>query len=399
LRLRLSALMFLQYAVPGAVVPMYSWRMQQLRFTADQTAACCATQAVATVLAPLVVGHVADRWFPAERCLAVCALLAGIDLWVLADLRTPGAVFAATLVFWLLSGPASLLGTAICFSHLPHPERQFGPTRMWGTVGWMAAAWVLAGLLAGLSCDLAIAFRLGAVLAVVLAAWALRLPHTPPRKPGPDEMAAPLAALRLLRGLPFAVYGACALGVSMTLAFTTQGTPLLLRQLGMAEDRGPLTLTLAQATEVATLGLLPMFLLRMGLRGTMLLGLGSWTAALCLLARGRPLELVVGSQVFNGLCISGFWVAGQMFVNRAAGDGLRASAQSLLTFVNGLGLLGGNLLVGWLRDRTGDDLPQVFAVGAAVMAGLLLLFGAAFRLPAAGQAGAGPSPAGSDHGP
>lgn len=386
MRLRLSGLMFLQYAVPGAVWPMYSWRLQKLHFSPGETAACCATQAVATVLAPLVVGHVADRWVPAERFLVVCALLAGIDLWVLADLCTPGAVFAATLAFWLLIGPAMLLGTAICFTHLPHPDRQFGPTRMWGTVGWMVGAWMLAGLLLNPAWDLAVAFRLGAVLAVALAAWALRLPHTPPQKPaGEGGVAAPVAALRLLRGLPFAVYGACALGVSMTWSFSTQGTPLLLRQLGMPEDQGPLTLTLAQVTEVVTLGLLPMFLLRMGLRGTMLLGLGSWTVALCLLACGRPLGLVIGSQVFNGLCISGFWVAGQMFVNRSAGGGLRASAQSLLTFVNGLGMLGGNLLVGWLRDWTGDDLPRVFAVGAAVMAGLLLLFLAAFRdRPAAG---------------
>jgi MFS family permease len=413
LRLRLSALMFLQYAVPGAVWPMYSWRMEQLGFTPDQTAACCATQAVATVLAPLVAGHAADRWIAPERLLAVLALLAGIDLWVLADLYTPAAVFAASLVFWLLLGPTMLLTAAISFSHLPHPENQFGPIRMWGTVGWMAAGWLLGGLLANPawlsalvgwlrpgrpSCDLGDSFRLGAVLAVVLAAWALRLPHTAPRQSSSGG-AAPLAALRLLRGLPFAVYGACILGVSVTWSFASQGMPLLLRQLGMPVDQGAPTLTLAQVTEALTLGLLPLFLLRLGLRGTMLVGLGSWTAALCLLARGRPLWLVVGSQVFNGLYISGFWVAGQVFVNHSAGSGLRASAQSLLTFANGVGMLCGHLLVGWLRDWTRDDLPRVFAVGAAATACLLLLFGAAFRLPAAGQAGAGPSPAGSAHGP
>jgi hypothetical protein len=385
--------MFLQYAVPGAVLPMYSWRMEKLHFTADQTAACCATQAAATVLAPLIVGHAADRWIAAERFLSVLALLGGIDLWVLAELESPAGVFAASLLFWLLIGPAMLLAAVICFSHLQHPERQFGPTRMWGTVGWMVAGWMLSGLMAnpawlvrGLawlrpgrpSCDLGDSFRLGAVLAFVLAAWALRLPHTPPRNSSGGG-AAPLAALRLLRGLPFAVYGACILAVSATWSFASQCTPLLLRQLQMPEEQGALALTLAQVTEVAALGLLPMFLLRLGLRGTMLLGLGGWTMALCLLACGRPLWLVIGSQVFNGLYISGFWVAGQVFVNRTAGDGLRASAQSLLVFVTGLGMLGGHLLVGRLRAWTGDDLPRVFAVGAAGTACLLLLFLAAFR--------------------
>ncbi len=377
--------MCLQYAVPGAIWPLYSLRLKELGFTPGETAACCATQAVAYVVAPLVAGHVADRWVAAERCLAVCAVLTGIDLWLLADLHTPAAVFAATLVFWMLIGPAIMLGTAISFSHLPHPEQQFGPIRMWGTVGWMGANWVLAGLLAlptwlgRPAGDLADAFRLGALLALALAAWTLRLPHTPPQKPAGSGPAAPLAALRLLRGLPFAVYGTCAVGVCVTLSFSHQCTPLLMQRLGMAVDEVAPTLTLAQVTEILTLGLLPMFLLRMGLRGTMLLGLGGWTAALCLLGRGQPLGLVIGSLVFNGLCISGFLVAGQMFVNRAAGNGLRASAQSLLTVINGLGMLGGHLLVGRLRDWSGDDLPRVFAVGAALTAALMVLFLAAFR--------------------
>jgi hypothetical protein len=138
-------------------------------------------------------------------------------------------------------------------------------------------------------------------------------------------------------------------------------------------------LTLAQATEVAALALMPMILLRLGLRGTLLAGLASWVLSLSLLACGQPLGLVVGSLAFNGLGYSGFLVVGQMFVNRAAGDGLRASAQSLLTFVNGLGQFLGHLLVGQLRQWTGDDLPRVFLFGSVLTTALLVLFLAAFR--------------------
>jgi hypothetical protein len=122
-----------------------------------------------------------------------------------------------------------------------------------------------------------------------------------------------------------------------------------------------------------------MFLLRLGLRGTMVLGLGAWTAALWLQAAGRPRSLVVGSLAFNGLCISCFYVTGQIFVNRTAGSGLRASAQALVSFVNGLGQLAGHLLVGQIRRYNGDHLPGVFLVGALLTSALLVLFGAAFR--------------------
>src|SRR5207245_1714194 len=84
-----------------------------------------------------------DRCFPAQRCFSVCAFLCSGLLLVLAELTTPTAVFAVTLVFWMLMCPVFSLGTAICFTHLPRPDRDFGPVRMWGTVGWVGAAWLL----------------------------------------------------------------------------------------------------------------------------------------------------------------------------------------------------------------------------------------------------------------
>jgi hypothetical protein len=89
--------------------------------------------------------------------------------------------------------------------------------------------------------------------------------------------------------------------------------------------------------------------------------------------------LVVGSLGLNGLCITGFLVAGQVFVNRQATGDLRASVQALLAFVNGLGMLAGNLLVGWVRWLNGGEFTRTFAVGAAIMACLLLLFLVGFR--------------------
>jgi MFS family permease len=378
--------MFLQYAAPGAMLPLYSLHLQHLDFTAMEIAACCATQAMATVCASLLAGHVADRLISAERLLGVCAVLAGADLWLLAGLRDWSAVFAATLAFWLLTGPILLLGSTICFSHLKQPERQFGPIRMWGTVGWMAAAWLVGfwfwlshrDAMAGFRPDRADGsipglFQVSGLLSFVLGAYSLTLPHTPPQ-PARDSKPAPLAALQLLRGRAFFIYTVCLFGVCVTYPFTTQGTPLLLAKLGVSHARMPATLTLAQITEVISLGLLPMLLLRLSVRGTMLIGLAAWTASLSSQAIGRPVELVAGSLCLNGLCIAGFFVAGQVFVNSRVHDGLRASVQALITFVNGLGMLLGNLLVGWLRIWAGGELPQAFAVGALLMSCLLMVF-------------------------
>jgi MFS family permease len=416
--------MFLTYAAPGALIQLYSLHLQQLQFSPMLIGLCSAMQALATVLMALLVGQAADRWFSAERCVAVCAVLAGSALWLLSYLSGPFAILAVTLLYWLVTNPLLILCTTICFTHLRHPEKDFGAVRLWGTVGWMVPSWLLLSLncLNGWEHPTTTSlFRVGSAFAFALGLYAWTLPHSPPRansvrspafrrSAGPSEdgttnsggrpgvptgtappeggttkdggrRAAPLVALGLLGSRSFAAFCFCTIGVCLTFPFTQQATPLLLERLGIpVKWLGP-TLTAAQVSEVLTLALLPMLLLRLGLRGTMVLGLAAWTTSLCVLAMGQPLALVVGSLPLNGLCVTGFLVAGQVFVNRRATGEVRASVQSLLTFVNGLGMLTGHLLVGWLRWLHGGDLPQAFTVGAGITGLLLVVFLIGFREP------------------
>src|SRR5436309_1120937 len=107
--------MFLQYAVQGAMWPLFTLRLQELGFTPLEMGWACASQSLAALVGPLVAGQVADRWVPAERCLGACSLVAGALLWVLAELTTPIPVFGLSLAFWLVMGPATMLGTAVSF--------------------------------------------------------------------------------------------------------------------------------------------------------------------------------------------------------------------------------------------------------------------------------------------
>jgi predicted MFS family arabinose efflux permease len=362
-------------------------------------ASCCAAQAVAAVVSSLLAGQVADRWLSAEKAMAGCALLAGLDLWLLAELREPLPMFIATLFFWSVTGPMLLLGTTISFAHLKDPQRQFGSVRLWGTVGWVAIGWLVGYWLARpewLSECLAWvrpltpepkmvdAFRLGGVIAFIVAGYTFTLPATPPCRQPEKPAPAPLEAIKLLRGGTFATYCVCVLGACITFSFSNQTTPLLLQELGIKRHWLTPTMTVAQSSEVLCLALLPGLLFRLGLRGTMLLGLLAWLGAMCVLAIGRPVELVVASLGLNGLYVTGFMITGQVYLNSEAGVDLRASVQGLFSFVNGLGLLAGNLLAGWLRDATRGELPLTFVVGAVITAALLILFVAGFRHREAG---------------
>ncbi|MBI1915204.1 MAG: MFS transporter, partial [Planctomycetes bacterium] len=281
--------------------------------------------------------------------------------------------------------PALTLASAISFAHLAQPEHEFGRVRLWGTVGWIVQGWLLgcwfsrpAWLTAWSPIDTADIFRLGALMAFLLGLYALTLPATPPRRDA-TTLLAPLSALRLLRQRSFAIYFLCNVSLCVTLAFASQTTPLLLRSRGVSEAwLGPV-LTIAQSTEVLSLGVLPLLLTRWGQRRVMLAGLVAWAAALSVLTVGQPLGLVVGSLSLNGLFICCFLVAGQVFVNSRAPGDLRASAQALLSFTSGLGMLGGNLLAGWVRQQGGEPFAPTFALATGIALTALVVFSAGFR--------------------
>ena len=223
--------MFLQYATPGAFLPLYSVYLQKLGYTPLAIGIFCATQGVASIVCPLLAGQIADRWIAAERCLAVCSFLVGVLLWLIAGMTdaTPSwMLFTATFGYWLLTVPILVLGNAICFAHLKDPSRDFGSVRLCGTLGWMVQGWLVLAArfgVPGLSpadCTSTL-FRLGSVLAFVLAGYSLTLPTTPPRPGVKGQAAAPLAALATLRSRPLFIYCACLFGVYVTQPYMTQG--------------------------------------------------------------------------------------------------------------------------------------------------------------------------------
>lgn len=405
MRWRLSVLMFLQYAVPGAWGPLFTLYLQEQEFTPPERAWACATSALGALAAPLPWGQIADRWLAAQHCISLCAFCGAILLWLLAELTAPVDVFLAALGFWFFMIPVMSLGTALTFRHLPNPERDFGRVRMWGTVGWVAAGLILTHWFADpeylrwlLSwvrpahpvSELADAFRLGGALGLVLAVYALTLPHTPPmvrhsanestqRSWLRSAFGAPLLAMKLFRLGSFRVFCLCLLGLYVTLPFSAQLTPLLLKDLGVPQVWLPLTLTIAQSLEVVTLGMLPIILLRLEEKGTMFLGILAWAIALVILTLGQPPWLVIASLGLHGIFITCFLVAGQVFVNRRSPGDVRASAQALLQVINGMGLLVGHLLVGWIVQMAAGDFTQAFAPAMILAAMLVLVFALGFR--------------------
>jgi MFS family permease len=393
-RFRLSLLMFLMFAVMGAWVPLFTVRLAELGFTPWDIALASATAAMSYLAAPVAAGQMADRWFPAQRCLALGSLVAGALLWLLAGLEDRAGVFWTCLLFWAIMVPVITIGNALTFSHVDDPARDFGKIRVWGTFGWVLPGWLLglwwSGALETLVEALGMPppstaniFHLGAIVCWVLAAYALTLPHTPPQRHSQSWLA-PLAALKMVRHRDFTVYLLTSLGLYMTIPFNTQMTPLLLQESsGIPRSLLAPLLTIGQTMEVAMLVFLPYLLSRLGVRGTMLLGLVAWTTGLSVFALGRPTWLVVAALLCNGIFVACFMVAGQVFLNSRASGSIRASTQSLLVFVNGVGLLIGNLMAGWVRELTKPAFAPTYQTAVVLSLALLAFFVVGFSRHAA----------------
>ncbi len=396
LLIRLSVMIFLTFAVLGSWVPVFSHHLGSLHFTPGETALACSTNAIGALLAPILWGQVADRWLAAERCLSLCSLVAGSFLWTLAGATQFWPVFWLCVGFWFFAIPVFSLGSSLIFRQLDQPERDFGKIRLWGTLGWVASSWTLtawfsigraAGQETETSHDLADSLRMGAIFALVLGVYALTLPHAPPsprRHDGSPRSIwrrlfdAPLLAMKMFHQRAFTVYAICMFGVYATMAFTTQVNPLLFKSLGYSDRWLPTILTIAQSSEVVMLLVLPWLLRTFDLKPTMIFGLAAWTFGLLMLAVGRPAWLVAPSLAAHGVFICCFLISGQVFVNKQADRDIRASAQGLLHWVSGSGMLTGNLLVGLLRHATGDHFPAIYAPAALAAAGLLAVFVAFF---------------------
>jgi MFS family permease len=399
---RLSVQMFLAFAVQGAWVPAFSVFLARRGFSPEEMAWTFTAYSLSSLVAPLAWGQVADRWVPAERCISLCALIVALTLGAMPFLGGAQTMFPACVVFWFFMIPVNSLGTALTLRQLDHPERGFGRVRLWGTIGWACAGLLVTFWLRVLKpallatageVDLSDSFWIGALFAAALSGYTLTLPTSLPSPRDSTAVGlhrlldAPLLAIRLFRRRAFLIYCFCLFGAYLTYPFVQQLTPLLLAQLGVNRDVLPMTLTVAQSTEVATLAVLPWFLARFGTRGTMAVGLGAWTVGLGAFAVGQPVSLVVSAMTTQGLFIGCFLVAGQVFVNRQSAPDVRASAQGLMVLIGGVGLLAGHLLVGQVRNLTQDNFGLAFVPPACASAVLVVVFLTAFttrRVPGPG---------------
>jgi nucleoside transporter len=402
-------MMFLQYfGLSAMIVPLTRYLQTPpaaggLGFAPTHVGSIYMTFAIGAIVAPLVVGLLADRWFAVERVIAathavMAALMFAAGRWCdtydgtgadPADAVAP--LFALVLGYALGTQITLTLSTVICFRNLPASESVFWYVRLTGTFGWIVAGVVVGWALNPISPQ---PLYVAGVTSAVLAAFALALPHTPPKGYGrPIREVIGLPAVKMFRDRSFVVFAGVLFLCNLMNQFYSLFVSPYLSELGVRVDLGrfgrlapEVIMTLAQWCEIGCMALTPWLLRRLGLKQLMMLGLTGLVLRNALLYSANVPGIVAVALPMHGWGYAFYGMLGAYFVDREAPQHLRAGAQSLVTFLgSGPAVLLGNFLASQVvelnRAGTATNWHAVWLVPLVGYMTALAVFVTLFREP------------------
>ena len=364
LYIKLSAMMFLEYAVWGAWYPVLAARLLgPLKFSGKQTGWIYATIPLGCIFMPLVAGQLADRWINTEFILAGAHLIGMVLLFVAAYKRQFHKLFGVMLVYALFFAATLPLVNSLMFYQLAAHKVDIAAKSpyifMWAPLAWALAGyfltawrWVFRTGEEGRDC-LILAAVLSVVMAVVAGGF---LPATPPSG-AVAEGSALGKALGLLNEPSFLIFLIISMVAAGMMQFYFLGTAQFMQDKGIAPKNVPASMAIAQAMQtVATLFVLGWLVKTVGYKWALTVGAVSWLILYVIYVGQRPRWLIVVGQAFHGLAYVFFIIAGQMYVGQEASGEIVASAQALIFMAqSGIGLFLGTQFAGIVMDRCRVD--------------------------------------------
>jgi len=444
LNLQLSVMMFLQYAIWGAWLPiLYPYLISYRGLSGDQTGWIFMVGAVGALLAPFVAGQIADRYFSTEKFLGLSHLIGAVLIWQLAFIESFMAFLIFSLIYSIVYSPTLSLTNSLAFHHLPDRDRDFGRVRVWGTIGWIVAGVAVGHWLgffhtqpepvyarqlveskieteegrsqlsdlategqrslvekslaqledddseasrktvieelgkegvftgeaiaelrkAGWDKGRADAFRLSAILGVLMGLFCFALPHTPPQQG--EQQFATAEALGEIRRQPLVTLFLLAVPIScihqfyfvhasqFVAVYQAKAEGLVEAINSVLGVGGGGLMTIGQMTEILVLAAIPLFAKKMSRKALLAIGIVAYALRMFLFAYideiasvGIPtVATLIAGISLHGLCFGCFIFVAFMVVDEETTGDVRATAQSLFNLVIvGIGIIAGSYI-------------------------------------------------------
>lgn len=314
-----------------------------------------ACNAIAAFISPLLVGSLADRGFSPVKLLRGLFWLSGVMLGFtfLAIDRGwgGGAMLVGMQLHALCFSPTSSLVATIALAELRQPSQQYGPLRLWGTIGWIAAGCIVSWVLAADASPLSGYVAAAMFLALGFATFALparELVSAGGARNWKELLG--LDALQLLRNPDHRTILLSVTLFGIPLAAFYPYAPLHLSALGFTHPSA--TMSLGQVSEVTGLLLLAGLTRRIRLKWVLLGGLLFGVMRYGLFALNTPTALLVGISL-HGACYAFYNITAQIYLAERVEPAMQARAQALFAMLTGgVSNLLGYLGTGWLFQLT-----------------------------------------------
>lgn len=363
--MRLTVMNFLQFFVWGAwLISLGGYMIVTLEFSGGQVGSIYATMGIASLFMPALMGIVADKWVNAERIFGISHMIGAVLLLLASQVTSFESMYIIMLLVSLFYMPTIGLDNTVSYIVLENKGfniiKDFPPIRVWGTIGFITAMWVIDFLNWTVS---PMQLYIGSGASLVLGIYAFTMPKCPPaskNEKGSFIKALGLDAFVLFKQRKMAIFFVFSMLLGAALQITnTFGEPFLhdfaVKYADSFTVNHPgILMSISQMSETLFILTIPFFLRKFGIKKVMLMSMFAWVLRFGLFGLGNPgsgFTLLVLSMIIYGMAFDFFNISGSLFVETEANPKIRASAQGLfMIMANGLGAFIGGMGSGWVVD-------------------------------------------------
>ncbi|MCB9016255.1 MAG: nucleoside permease [Lentimicrobiaceae bacterium] len=400
---RLVIMNFFQFFVWGSwLITIGNYWFQTKNWPSDDFGIIFSTMGIASLFMPAIAGIIADRFLNAEKLYGILHILSGLALFFIPQINNPIAFFWVILIAMVFYMPTIALSNSIAYTALKNARfdviKSFPPIRVFGTIGFIVAMWVV-NLSGNKSSENQ--FYLASLVSVLLGLYSFSLPKCPPFGNKSEKLTFAkrmgLDAFKLFKSRKMAFFFIFSMFLGAALQLTNAYGDVYLDDFKLIPEYADsfvvrystIIMSISQMSETLFILAIPFFLKRFGIKNVMLISMIAWVLRFGLFAYGNPsdgLWMIILSCIIYGMAFDFFNISGSLFVETSTDSSIRSSAQGLfMMMTNGFGAILGSTISGFvilkfftLADNVKDwhSIWLVFAIYALVIA---ILFAFLFK--------------------